>query len=122
LTNPIPILKNSELLLLRAQAKIESGDLVGATADINAVRVADGGLAPIAVPATKAAAITAVLYEKRYSLLGESAQRLVDLRAYGRLNAAAGIGAPGDIFQSVLPIPKTQLDARGVTSITPECP
>lgn len=122
LARPIAIVKNSELLLLRAQVKIELGDLVGAAADINAVRVADGGLAPIAVPASKAAAITAVLYEKRYSLLGESAQRLVDLRAYGRLNASAGPGAPGDLFQSALPIPKAQLDARGVTSITVECP
>ena len=55
------------------------------------------------------------------SLLAEGAQRLVDLRAYGRLNAAAGIGAPGDTFQSALPLPKSQLDTRGVTSITPEC-
>jgi len=122
LSASIPLVRNAELLLLRAQAKIETGDLAGATADINAVRVADGGLAPIAVPATKTAAITAVLYEKRYSLLAESAQRLVDLRAYTRLNAAAGPGAPGDIFQSALPIPKPQLDARGVTSITPDCP
>ena len=121
LTRPISILKNSELLLLRAQAKIELNDLPGATADINAVRVNDGGLPPIAVPADKAAAITAVLYEKRYSLLAEGAQRLVDLRAYGRLNAAAGVGAPGDIFQTALPIPKSQLDTRGVTSITLEC-
>ncbi|MEP6730969.1 MAG: RagB/SusD family nutrient uptake outer membrane protein [bacterium] len=122
LARPMPILKNSELLLLRAQANIELGNLGAATADINAVRTADGGLAPIAVPATKAEAISAVLYEKRYSLLGEGANRLVDLRAYGRLNAAAGPGAPGDLFQAALPIPKSQLDARNVTSITPNCP
>lgn len=122
LTRPLAMLKNSELLLLRAQAYIETGDLVSATADINAVRVADGGLAPIAVPGSKAAAITAVLYEKRYSLLAEGASRLEDLRAYGRLNASAGPGAPGDVFQSALPIPKSQLDPRNVTSITPDCP
>jgi hypothetical protein len=122
LSDPIPILKNAELLLLRAQANIELNRLDLATLDINAVRVADGGLAPIAIPANKADAITAVLYEKRYSLLGEGAQRLVDLRAYGRLNASAGPGTPGDIFQSALPIPKSQLDARNVTSITPACP
>jgi len=122
LTRSIPILKNSELLLLRAQVKIEQGDLIGATADINAVRVADGGLAPIAVPATKAAAISAVLYEKRYSLLGESAQRLVDLRAYSRLNATfLKKETTADFFQTTLPIPKRELDARGVTSIAPTC-
>jgi hypothetical protein len=122
LSGPIPILKNAELLLLRAQANIELGRLDLALLDINAVRVADGGLAPYVAFATKADAITAVLYEKRYSLLGESAQRLVDLRAYSRLNASAGPGTTGDIFQSALPIPKSQLDARNVTSITPVCP
>ncbi len=122
-TAPIPLLKNSELLLLRAQVKIELGDLVGASADINAVRVADGGLAPIAVPATKAAAISAVLYEKRYSLLLEGAQRLVDLRAYNRLNATfLKRELPGDIFQAALPIPKSEYDIRNVTTITPGCP
>ena len=122
LTRPAPIMKVTEMVLLRAQAKIETGDLAGAAADINIVRTIEGGLAPIATPATKAAAITAVLYEKRYSLLAESAQRLVDLRAYQRLNAANfKKELPGDIFQSTLPIPKRELDTRGVTSITPTC-
>ena len=81
-------------------------------------------LTPVA-PATKAEAIDAVLYEKRYSLLGQSAQRLVDLRAYSRLNASAGPGAAGDLFQTTLPIPKRELDARNVVApatITPVCP
>lgn len=123
LTMPIPILSNAELLLLRAQAEIELGQFVEATADINAVHTVDGGLTPYPLFADKASAIAAVLYEKRYSLLGTSAQRLVDLRAYGLLNASAGPGrSTGDIFQSVLPIPKTQFDTRNVTTITPACP
>ena len=125
LTRPIPVLKTAELVLLRAQVKIEQGNLIGAAADINFVRTTDGGLAGIAVPATKAAAISAVLYEKRYSLLAESAQRLVDLRAYSRFNSTflKPEGPAGrDTFQSALPIPKSQLDARNVTSITPACP
>jgi hypothetical protein len=122
LTRPLAILRVAELTLLRAQVKIEQGDLVGATADINAVRVGEGGLAPIAVPASKDAAISAVLYEKRYSLLAESAQRLVDLRAYKRLNATyLKKELPGDIFQSTLPIPKREFDTRGVTTLTLTC-
>jgi hypothetical protein len=123
LQNPIPVFKVTEMTLLRAQAKIGLGDLVGATADINAVRTGAGGLAPIVVPATAADAISAVLYEKRYSLLAEGAQRLVDLRAYSRLNATyLKKELPGDVFQSALPIPKRELDARGVTSVTLLCP
>jgi hypothetical protein len=122
LTRPAPIIKVAEMLLLRAQAYIELNDLASATADINTVRTLDGGLAPIAQPATKAAAIDAVLYEKRYSLLAESAHRLVDLRAYSRFNAIQMKSElTGDIFQSTLPIPKRELDTRGVTAITPTC-
>ena len=122
LTRPIPVFKVSEMVLLRAQVKIEQGDLVGALTDINTVRVGDGGLDPLLPFASKADAISAVLYEKRYSLLGESAHRLVDLRAYSRLNATfLKKELSGDVFQSALPIPKRELDARGVTSITPTC-
>ena len=122
LTQPTAIIRVAEMVLLRAQAKIETGDLAGATADINLVRTLEGGLTAIAVPATKAAAIDALLYEKRYSLLTESAQRLVDLRAYDRLNATyLKKETSADFFQSTLPIPKRELDTRNVTSITPAC-
>ena len=131
LSNPIAVLKNAELLLVRAQAEVGLGDLASATDDVNAVRQQDGALAPLPVFTSATQAIDAILYEKRYSLLGESAQRLVDLRAYGYLTAsgvaqhgaiAGGPGGPGDLFQTALPIPKTQLDTRNVTSITPDCP
>jgi hypothetical protein len=122
LAKSIPVFTVSEMVLLRAQAKIGLGDLAGATADINAVRVGEGGLAPYVALPDAQSAISAVLYEKRYSLLGQGPQRLVDLRAYSRLNSTylkKELG--GDVFQSALPIPKRELDARGVTSITPTC-
>jgi hypothetical protein len=122
-TRPIPILKNEELYLLRAQAKIGAGDLAGATADINLVRTVSGGLAPYATFANATAAINAVLYEKRYSLLTDGPQRLVDLRAYNRLNAttfpALGPNSPyaGDPFNYVLPYPQAEIDVRGATNL-----
>ena len=116
-TRPIPILKNEELYLVRAQAKIEANDLVGAASDLNVVRTVSGGLPPTAF-GTKLAAINAALYEKRYSLLTDGPQRLVDLRAYGRLNAASfppGQLSPytGDPFNFVLPYTQAEIDARG---------
>ncbi len=118
-TRPIPILKNEELYLLRAQARIGLGDLAGAAQDLNVVRTVSGGLAPYTGFASARAAIDALLYEKRYSLLTDGPQRLVDLRAYGRLNAASF--APGtqlspyqpDPFAANLPIPQSEFDARG---------
>ena len=118
-TRPIPILKNEELFLVRAQAKIGLNDLPGAAADISIVRTVSGGLPLIATFATPKSAIDAVLYEKRYSLLTDGPQRLVDLRAYNRLNATAY--PPGtqlapyasDPYNWVLPYPQTEIDARG---------
>lgn len=119
-TRPIPILKNEELFLVRAQAKIGLNDYVGAAQDMNIVRSVSGGpaLTPYTPFATQAAAINAVLYEKRYSLLTDGSQRLVDLRAYGRLNRVSfpnpGPNSPyaSDPYNKVLPYPQSEIDAR----------
>lgn len=119
LTHALPILKNEELILLRAQAAIELGDLATATQYLNYVHVNSGGLAPYAVFTSQAAARNALLYEKRYSLLMEGPQRLLDLRAYSRLNATSFKSGtsnspfPGDLFTSALPIPVNEVNARG---------
>lgn len=122
LTRPMPILTVAELVLLRAQAEIATNNLAAATADINFVRVNQGGLAPYATFANATAAINAVLYEKRYSLLFTGAQRFVDLRAYGRLNATyLKKETATDVFQTALPIPIREVNARGGTVPTPVC-
>ncbi|MEO8334545.1 MAG: RagB/SusD family nutrient uptake outer membrane protein [bacterium] len=122
LTRPFAILRDEELVLLRAQAYFEAGQFANGAADLNSVRTSYG-LAAIAVPADLATARTALLYEKRYSLFFEGPQRLVDLRAYGLLKA--GITPPevaGDPFNTALPIPKPEADARGGTgNLTPVC-
>jgi hypothetical protein len=125
LTRPIPILKNAEMILLRAQAEIESGQMVAATADVNFVRTNEGGLAALPTFASVAAGRAAVLYEKRYTMLFESAQRLVDLRAYGEMNSTFLVTETtqgGDTFQSALPIPQGEINGRGGSQPTVTCP
>lgn len=110
---PVGIIRDEEVVLLRAQAYIEANNFAAATADLNSVRTAYG-LPAYAVFATKEAARTAALYEKRYSLLFEGPQRLVDLRAYGRLNATyLDKETATDPFNSAFPIPKAEADYRG---------
>jgi hypothetical protein len=117
---PLPILRDEELVLLRAQAYIEAGQLDNALADINDVRT-NYNLAPLAPFADKRSAIDALLYEKRYSLLFEGPMRLVDLRAYGRLNSTYfRPELPTDPYNAALPLPRAELDARGV-STNPTC-
>jgi hypothetical protein len=117
---PVGILRDEELVLLRAQAYIETGNLAAATADVNSVRTFYG-LAPYATFTSKAAAITAVLYEKRYSLLYEGPQRWVDLREYGRLNPTfLRKETLTDPFNAAFPLPRAELNARNLTD-NPAC-
>lgn len=119
LTRPLPVLRNAELILLRAQAEIELAQYAAATADVNVVRAAEGGLAGIPTIAARVEGIQRVLYEKRFSLLLEpGGQRIFDLRAYGLNNSAALVRTDvvGDSFLTELPIPQAELDQRGITS------
>ena len=110
-SRPIGILRDEEVLLLRAQAYIETSQFAQASADINAVRAAYG-LAPITVTSITQGR-TLVLREKRYSLMFEGPQRMVDLRAYGYLNGAyLRKEVSTDPFNSAFPIPVAEKDAR----------
>jgi hypothetical protein len=84
-TSPVPILKNEELILLRAEARYQSGDVAGALTDINFIRVNSGGLALLAGFADLNAFIDELLYNRTYSLIFEGGHRWVDFRRYGRL-------------------------------------
>ena len=84
-TSPVPILKNEELILLRAEARYQSGDVPGALADINFIRVNSGGLDPLTGFANTTAFVDELLYNRTYSLLFEDGHRWVDYRRYGRL-------------------------------------
>jgi hypothetical protein len=109
--SPIPIIRNEELILLRAEANIGLNNLAAATDDINFVRVNAGGLAPIAVPASQTAALDALLYEKRYSLLFEGGHRWIDMRRYGRLNQLP-LDRADDLVYTTYPVPTDEVLAR----------
>lgn len=130
ITRVIPIVRNGAFYLARAQAKAETGDFAGATADVNAVRVAEGGLAPYATFANVAAARNAILYEYRYSFIYEGPYHLIALREYGAITKAY-VSQPGmptvatdpthstDPLQMVLPIPSVEAAARN-GNVTPQ--
>jgi hypothetical protein len=87
ITTSIPIIRNEELMLLRAEILLATGDKAGALTMINNIRVNSGGLAPSTLTASSPDAdiVTEILVQKRYSLLLEG-HRWVDMRRYGRLN------------------------------------
>jgi hypothetical protein len=114
-STPIPIIRNEELILLRAEANIGLSNLLPATDDINVVRTTAGRLAPVAVFATPVAALDELLYNKRYSLLYEGGHRWIDARHYGRLGTLPidrPAGSPPDQIFSTLPIPTAEVLPR----------
>lgn len=82
---PAPLIRNEELILLRAEAKLGLGDLTGAVQDLDLIRDRSGGLTPYSGPVTQEAVLDELLYDRRYSLLFEGGHRWIDLRRYGRL-------------------------------------
>ncbi|HYE58524.1 MAG TPA: RagB/SusD family nutrient uptake outer membrane protein [Rhodothermales bacterium] len=107
----VPVIRYSEVLLIRAEARAEQGNLAGALADVNTLRAARGAGA-LGAFASTAAAITAI-YDERRRELGFEGHRWFDLK---RRNlplvkpAAAAVGTiqPND-FRWLDDIPNDQV-------------
>jgi len=112
----IPLLKNEELILLRAEANFGLGNKTATLADINLIRVQSGGLEPS--PLTEASSNTAILdellYNRLMSLIFEQGVRWIDARKYGRLDALPRDRA-GDVVHPHQIVPTAECDARGLS-------
>jgi hypothetical protein len=117
--DPIAVLRNEELVLMRAQILWGLNRDAEAIQMINLVRQA-AGLAPVTAAsfANHGALLRGILKEKRYSLLFETAARWVDYRMFGILNE---LGTElGNAPIPRLPIPQNEADARsGSIACTP---
>ncbi len=111
--SPVAILKNEELILLRAEAAWAQNDLAAAEADLNLVRAAYG-LAALTPGQTANQIEDEILYNRRYSLLFEG-HRWIDVRRFGR-EADLPLDNPPDQPEHQLnmryPIPLTECNAR----------
>lgn len=84
LGDPIPWIRNEELILIRAEANLALGNRSEAIGDINLVRVDAGGLEPIPDPYS-GDLLGELLYNKRYSLVWEGGFTYLDARQYDRM-------------------------------------
>lgn len=128
-TSSLPIIRNEELILLRAEANIGAGTAAAALADINLVRTTAGGLDAIAGAAWAAMTVNAqldeLLYNKRYSLLFEGGYRWIDMRLYDKLDeitlsVSTNAPAPAFTVPTAYPVPTQECDARAGESV-PSC-
>lgn len=116
--SPIPLIKVEELILLRAEANINLGDLTTALTDINTVRQTSGGLLPALPFADQTAAIDELLYNRLFSLLYEGGHRWIDLRRYGRLAISPAGDLPisraggAEVVFLTFPVPRDEVLAR----------
>jgi hypothetical protein len=104
--DPIPLIRNEELILIYAEAKAQLGgaNLAEAVTAINKIRAAYN-LLPFA-SASQAAIIDEMLKQRRYSLYGEG-HRWIDMRRYNRLNTLP-IDRPGDDVWVQFPVPANE--------------
>lgn len=100
--SPIAIIRNEELILLEAEASIQTGAVETAIADLNIIRTAHG-LPDYSGGSDTQSLLTEMLYERRYSLAFEG-HRWVDLRRYNLLNTLP-LDRPTDHVWSEFPIP-----------------
>jgi hypothetical protein len=109
-TSPAAIMRNEELILMRAEAYIGLNQLANAVSDLNVVRTVSGGLAPYAGAQTQAALIDELLYNRRYSLYFEG-HRWIDMRRFDRL-ATLPRDLPSHRVFTAMPFPRDECLAR----------
>jgi hypothetical protein len=113
---PVPIIRNEELILLRAEALIGLGRIAEAADELNFIRVNSGGLAP-RNDLDAGNIVDELLHQRRFSLFFEGGHRWIDMRRHGRLDELP-LARPTDRVPSAFPIPTPECLARG---LTPPC-
>ena len=124
--SPIPIIRNEELVLLRAEAEWFTGATAAATTDLAAVRTNSGStnggtsVVAFAAPATAAEFTSELLLQRTLSLL-EEAHRWVDYRRFNRLAALGTL--PQDVtagftVATVNVLPNQECDSRARAGAT----
>jgi len=100
-TDPIPMIRNEELILLYAEANITVNPAEAVTA-LNIIRES-AGLTPYTGSTDTASLVDEMLNQRRYSLFAEG-HRWIDMRRYDRLDELP-IDRPDDDVWPMFPIP-----------------
>ncbi|SKC99666.1 RagB/SusD domain-containing protein [Chitinophaga ginsengisegetis] len=105
LNAPISIIRNEELILIYAEAKMQKNAIPDATVAINRIRTAHN-LPVYSGPPTLAALITELLYNRRYSLFMEG-HRWIDVRRYNLLGTLPKDRPDDDVWPRY-PLPQSE--------------
>jgi hypothetical protein len=103
--DPVPIIRNEELILLEAEVYIQKGQSLEAVQKLNIIRKA-AGLPNYSGASDKDGLIREMLKQRRYSLYGEG-HRWVDMRRYNKL-AELPLDRPSDDVWEKFPRPLSE--------------
>jgi len=103
------VLRFAEAYLIRAEARIQQGNLSSGKDDLNIIR-SRAGLAALTTPATVASAMLLLEQERRIELFSEWGHRWFDLKRWKSIGGAADKCRADDI----LPLSKTAWKATAV--------
>lgn len=101
------LLRVSEIYLIRAEARANLNNIIGASGDLNSIRLR-AGLAPT-VASDKNSMLLAIENERRFELFTENGHRWLDLKRTDRLNAVIGSLKLGwQSTDALFPIPQNE--------------
>jgi hypothetical protein len=113
------VLRLAEMYLIRSEARLAQGDLIGALEDLNHVRNTAG--LPDVGAGTDAEILAAILRERRVEFFTEHGHRFFDLKRLGMLGQVLSGVKPGwQAADALLPIPEN--DLRLNPNLSPQNP
>jgi starch-binding outer membrane protein, SusD/RagB family len=103
------VFRLAEQYLIRAEARAQQGDVPGAQADLNTIRVR--ALLPPTIANTVSSLLTAIYKERQVELFSEWGDRWMDLKRTGTADAvlSAFKGSTWQTTDALYPIPESQL-------------
>ncbi len=107
------VFRLAEQLLIRAEARMQQGNITGAIRDLNAIR-ARAGLNPLLLTLTPARTADAIQQERRIELLAEFGHRWLDLKRTNRADLVIGMLKPSTWRPTAVlwPVPQDQRSAN----------
>jgi hypothetical protein len=108
--NDVPILRISDIYLVRAEAKFRIGDVTGAMVDVNFIR-ARRSIAGKTLPLLTSLTLNDILKERGFELYWEGFRRQ-DLIRFGMFKDAWQEKPPTDGRKALFPIPSSALDVN----------
>jgi hypothetical protein len=102
------VLRLAEQYLIRAEARAQQGDLIGAKEDVDKIRLRAGLAGTTAV--TQQQILTAIGQERRWELFTEYGHRFFDLKRSGTIDHTLAAIKPGwNSTDALFPLPQSEL-------------